>query len=127
MTRSFLVKSTPDGERDHPELQCSLVRLEYDWPARRGRAYLAPGDCVDMAGCIAVFERIDPKVLLIETFSGSKRDTAYSFIGGQWCSKAAHETGFYREPDGHPGMGRGEAAAIAKRHMDAWRRLEKSA
>jgi hypothetical protein len=74
-----------------------------------------------MAGCIAVLERHDPEVLLIETFSGDQLDTVYAFKRGQWCSRAPHETRFY-----DPGMKRGEAAEAAKRLAETWKRLRRT-
>jgi hypothetical protein len=61
-------------------------RLEWE---SRGRLIMTPGACCDMSGCIALFERIDPQVRRIETFSGDKPDTAYtySFDEGKWFAR----------------------------------------
>jgi hypothetical protein len=60
------------------ELGCFVHGLHYDFATRRGTATLAAGGCTDMAGCIALFQRIDPDVRYIKTFSGSRPDTWYT-------------------------------------------------
>lgn len=65
------------------ELQCDVIELRYDFEYARGCLILPPDTCVDMSGAIALFERVDPRVLQIETFAGLNasggliRDTAY--------------------------------------------------
>jgi hypothetical protein len=53
-----------------------LVRLEYDWEQQRGRLIMH-ATYADMNGCIALFQRIEPRVLVIDTFCGGRRDTSY--------------------------------------------------
>ena len=73
----------------HPKLQCTVIGVAYDFPSQTGRLIMTPGACCDMSGCIALFERIDPQVRRIETFSGDKPDTAYtySFDEGKWSAR----------------------------------------
>jgi hypothetical protein len=37
-----------------------------------------------MAGCIALFSRIDPEVRVIRTFSGDTVNTSYFLKAGEW-------------------------------------------
>jgi hypothetical protein len=68
----------------HPDLQCDVVRLAYDFATRVGTLQMPPDNCCDMSGCIALFERIDSNVTRIETVAGSKPDTAYSRTPAGW-------------------------------------------
>ena len=65
------------------ELQCAPWRLVYDFVRRVGTLNLMRNDRCDMAGCIALFERIDPKVERINTFAGGNR-TGYVRVDGEW-------------------------------------------
>lgn len=59
------------------QLMCSVVSLIYDFPGHYGHIFFPDCNCCDMAGCINMFEAIDPCVTQIITFSGSKPDTIY--------------------------------------------------
>lgn len=61
----------------HSGLQCNVVSLTYDFCQQVGRLRMEDYSCCDMTGCIALFEKIDPEVRKIKTFSGEKRDTEY--------------------------------------------------
>lgn len=65
-------------------LMCSVVSLDYDFRERTGRLCMARGNCCDMKGCLDLFRGIDPKVKVIATFSGEKRDTVYRKENKQW-------------------------------------------
>lgn len=62
---------------DDARLQCEVLSLTYDFAARYGDLRMHEGDCCDMTGCVALFEAIDPGVLIIQTWSGRALDTAY--------------------------------------------------
>jgi hypothetical protein len=72
------------------DLWCEVQSLTYDFPSRRGRLYMPWGNCCDMTGCIALFERIDPDCALIETYEGNERgkgyqaDTIYRLTEAGW-------------------------------------------
>ncbi|MGH8432866.1 MAG: hypothetical protein ACREUF_20960 [Solimonas sp.] len=70
------------------DFQCSVKSMGYDFETRVGTLNMAEHECCDMSGCIAFFTRIDPDVVRINTFSGSKPDTAYLRSGGQWQAMA---------------------------------------
>lgn len=68
----------------HPEFQCSVSSISYDFPNNEGVLMMAEGNCCDMDGCIAFFKRIDPKVQAIQTGSGDVLDTSYRLVGMEW-------------------------------------------
>ena len=71
----------------HAEMQCFVETVAYDFQHLRGTVWVSSSGCTDMGGCIAFFERIDPNVRLIETFSDDKADTTYRRNAvGQWES-----------------------------------------
>jgi hypothetical protein len=75
------------------EQLCCVVRsLEYDFQQRRGALRMPSRNCCDMRACIDLFERVDPKVSLIETFSGGKRDTQYVRRGSHWSAATMTRT-----------------------------------
>jgi hypothetical protein len=59
------------------DLQTSVRRLDYDFETRCGVLHMGAICCTDMNGCIRLFQRIDPQVRTIYTFSVSIEDTAY--------------------------------------------------
>ena len=61
----------------HDGLQCWVLGLTYDFASRTGRLNMEEGACCDMTGCIRLFEAIDPRVLVVQTFSGEKQDTEF--------------------------------------------------
>ncbi|MBS0243806.1 MAG: hypothetical protein JSS20_16650 [Proteobacteria bacterium] len=65
-------------------VQAEVLRFEYDFDRHAGRLYMAQGDCADMSGAIRFFERIDPDVRRIETFTGPVPDTTYVRDGADW-------------------------------------------
>ena len=67
-----------------PELQCCALAVIYNWRIRAGVLVLPEENCTDMAGAIALFERIDPRVSTIVTTSGDDVDTRYEQSGGEW-------------------------------------------
>ena len=70
----------------HPELQCAVHGLDYDFTTRTGTLHMANGHCCDMSGAIAMFERIDPAVETIRTNAGDVSDTAYRRRGDGWVA-----------------------------------------
>lgn len=74
-----------------PDLQCEAMSLRYDFDARVGRLDMPQTNACDMAGCIALFERIDSGVERIDTFSGSKPDTSYVRNGQSWLAQSARD------------------------------------
>jgi len=73
-----------DDDDFHKEIMCHPLRVTYDFNTRSGVLEMAEGDCCDMAGCIALFSRIDPNVQHIQTVAGSSLDTAYQRKGEKW-------------------------------------------
>jgi hypothetical protein len=73
-----------NDERFHREIMCHPLSVTYDFSTGSGLLVMDEGDCCDMAGCIALFSRIDPNVQHIQTVAGSKRDTAYQRKGEEW-------------------------------------------
>ena len=78
------MKLTTETDRFLPIVQCEVHALWYDFQARRGVLNLPPGTCTGMDGCIELFTAIDPEVRLIETVSGTVRDTTYERRDGTW-------------------------------------------
>ena len=72
-----------------PELQCCALSVVYNWRTRAGILVLPEFNCTDMAGAIALFERIDPHVKIIVTTAGDECDTRYEQSGGEWLSYRA--------------------------------------
>ena len=58
-------------------LQTSVLSLAYDFRSRTGTLYMPPDCCTDMSGAIALFKRIDPRVLRVVTMAGEREDTKY--------------------------------------------------
>jgi hypothetical protein len=71
----------------HEELACQPVSVVYDFDTRNGKLVMAEGNSCDMAGCIALFSRIDPEVESIETIAGNKTDTCYQRKGQKWRAR----------------------------------------
>jgi hypothetical protein len=63
---------------------CEVRSLTYDATTRVGKLYMTDGDCVDMEGCIAFFQRLAPEVRAIHTYSGACLDTCYRRRGSTW-------------------------------------------
>lgn len=74
--------------RFHPDLQCFVLELRYDYEQRIGIATLGNDQsCTDMSGCIKTFKAIDPEVRQIQTFAarGAKADVVYTRDNeGKW-------------------------------------------
>lgn len=68
------------------DLVCEVTGLSYDFDNRLGRLEIAANQCCDMGGCIRLFEGIDPKVEMIETFAGGKSDTIFKREPDGWRS-----------------------------------------
>lgn len=59
--------------------------LTYDFDLETGWLFMPEDCCTDMAGCIALFKAIDPKVWRIITYAGTNRDTVYRLTKDQWA------------------------------------------
>ncbi|MFS8051602.1 hypothetical protein QD357_02130 [Rhizobium sp. BR 317] len=70
----------------HPELQCAVFGLSYDFVTREGILNMDESNASDMTGCIALFKRIDPKVQAIQTVAGTTNDTSYRLVGKAWTA-----------------------------------------
>lgn len=70
-------------------LVCKVKTLSYDFRTGVGEIHFPPFHCCDMDGCIKLFTAIDPKVKDIQTYSGEKMDTryTYSFDEGRWIPR----------------------------------------
>lgn len=73
----------PDGFVWVDSLSCGLERIHVIGPGHLGFD-LPHGHCTDMAGCIAMAKAILPDVKIIQTRSGSSRDTTYYLQDGEW-------------------------------------------
>jgi hypothetical protein len=71
----------------HPTLMCEIKSLSYDFDEKVGTLVMEDGDCCDMAGCIALFEAIDPAVKGIATISGEQPDTMYVRSASGWVAR----------------------------------------
>lgn len=69
------------------ELQCSIVRLEYDFTSHTARLFLPDLSCTDMSGAIAFCQRLDEAVRRIETFEGERPDIQYQLLNGKWHAR----------------------------------------
>lgn len=76
------------------DLQCMVLRLEYSFRAEEGWLHLRAGDCCDMTGCIALFQRVDPNVKTIITMSGKVPDTAYRKLHDGWVAMRPNGDGY---------------------------------
>ncbi len=68
----------------HPEMQCCVRALQYDFEHRRAVVLLEENSCTDMTGCVNTVKKLDPRVQEIRTYAGDKPDTAYRLIEGEW-------------------------------------------
>jgi hypothetical protein len=69
----------------HSQMLCFVETIAYDFDNKRGQVWIANEGCTDMGGCIAFFERIDPGVTRIETYSSDRPDTKYfKNLIGKW-------------------------------------------
>lgn len=79
-------------------LVCFPNHIEYDFHERVGRLFMDNGSCCDMAGCIAIFEAIDPHVLQIQTFTDDSHswDSVYmrERLGAKWEARCAPRSVF---------------------------------
>jgi hypothetical protein len=73
-----------NGPEFNAELQCTPIRLGYDFTRRVGTIHIMRNDRCAMAGCTALFERIDRQVERITVFSGAVRLLDYVRVGGEW-------------------------------------------
>jgi hypothetical protein len=59
------------------KLMCFVEHIEYDPRTRCGTLWLPPCNCPNMSDAIKLFERIDHRVLRIETYAGKQKDGRY--------------------------------------------------
>lgn len=79
VSRSTSSENRPTQPRGvfHAGLFTSVRRIEYDFEQNAGFLHLPMGAFCDMSGCVNLFRRIDPGVLVIYTFSGPISSTTY--------------------------------------------------
>lgn len=70
----------------HEDLVCSVIRVSYRFPSRAGDLFLEADHCCSMSGAIRMFEKIDPDVEIISSFSGGRPDTIYVKQSGGWAA-----------------------------------------
>lgn len=89
-SRNSLLTPLSDSDLDKlydARFKCCVLSLDYDFTRHVGRVIMREWDCCDMIGCIEVFEKIDPKVKEVETYSGEKLDTFYRLgEDSQWAA-----------------------------------------
>jgi hypothetical protein len=61
-----------------------VTAIHYDRESRVGELVMPTGCCCDMTGAIRLFERIDPDVEQIQTFSGDEHDVIYTKSEAGW-------------------------------------------
>ena len=61
----------------HPEFQCFVNRVEYDFHTRTGIADIPGANCTGMDGAIKFFKRIDRRVRRNITIAGGELDIEY--------------------------------------------------
>lgn len=76
--------------RATPDLDCDVSNLAYDFETKTGTLNMPPMNCCDMSACIALFEKIDPGVKRIDTFSGKNQDTSYVLQATGWKALPAN-------------------------------------
>ena len=65
-------------------LYATPTYVRYNFKIRSGTLGLAVGQCCDMAGCVDLFERIDPEANNILVYSGTRKDVLYIRRLGEW-------------------------------------------
>ncbi|TRB03525.1 hypothetical protein EXN61_21965 [Agrobacterium tumefaciens] len=83
----MLTREVGSEPKDNRQMQADVYRLAYDFTTGTGEVYGA--DPVDMAGTIALFNRIDGDVSCIKTFIDGVPDTEYRKQGLKWMAKPA--------------------------------------
>jgi hypothetical protein len=68
------------GRVFHPQMQCFVESVSYDFETRVGVVTLRDGGCTDMSGTIKTFVKIDPKVQQIHVFSDGVLDIVYNRV-----------------------------------------------
>ena len=54
-----------------------VTGMEYNFQSHTARLYLDKGCCCDIEDCVDFFQRIDPDVQIIRTFTLLQEDTCY--------------------------------------------------
>ncbi len=61
---------------DVRRIDYDIRRIEYDFVTKTGRLFMdKDDDCDDPNGCIALFQRIDNRVRVVETYDGEVCNT----------------------------------------------------
>jgi|GEM_PF-6637084 len=68
----------------HARLSCRLVKVNYDWPNRTGKLFMADGSNCDWSEAVRLFKSIDPEVEAVEAYAGGNPDTRYVRQDGEW-------------------------------------------
>ena len=103
-----------------PDLMCHVRHLSYDFVTGQGRVDMPEHNCVDMCGCIALFEHIDADCWLIETVAGDKPDTLYERTAEGWeaISNRGERMGAFVQP--------GESKKLVRQRRAKLRRLRQA-
>ena len=72
---------------DYLFLGCCVERVEYDFPAHTGCAFLLPYHCTDLASTVRYFQLLDPAVCRIDVFTGDVLDIVYIREAGRWIAR----------------------------------------
>lgn len=78
-------------------LQALPLFASYDYIKRNGLMILQADGCTDMTGCIEYFQRIDPDVEHIVTWSDGAGKTVYRKLAGEWRGVADERDDRLRE------------------------------
>jgi hypothetical protein len=71
----------------YDDLWCYVERIEYEPRTRCGHLWLPEHNCPDMSGTIKLFERIDDRIVRIETYAGNRNDVRYQKQhDGEWVA-----------------------------------------
>jgi hypothetical protein len=70
--------------RLHPDLMCTLRRLDLDPIGHEAVIHVAPWHCTDMSGAVRFVKRQDPDIRHITVISGKVLDCWYIRDAGGW-------------------------------------------
>jgi hypothetical protein len=73
-----------DHLRIDETLGCQVESVRYIALERRGVLHVPSGQCGDMGATMALFQRIDPDVEVIETWAGGRPDAVHRRFAGRW-------------------------------------------
>lgn len=68
------------------DLQCEVIKLDYDFENQAGRLWIAETQTPDQSGLTKIFIAIDPNAKLIEVFAGDRPDCVFKLGPSGWES-----------------------------------------